>query len=162
MSLVSRMVVGLGLVAVLVLGTGSREAQAQTFRKANLTNFESYPDPGSEECREFNGCFWAGQFAFVDGKKPLSWVMSHNIIAVHERDGNRYRLKTFQLKKNNRTINAKVYDVCGDSDCNGCCTRNARRNNVQPPFLIDIEKFTMQRFNNMGSGTVDWFCVDCN
>jgi hypothetical protein len=127
-----------------------------TYRRANLTNFESYPDPDSEECREYNGCTWAGYFAFVNGRKPESWVRSHNIIAVHSRDANRYRLKTFRLKKNGRTIDAKVYDMCSDSDCNGCCTRNARSTG----FLIDIEKYTMQRFGS-GSGIVEWTCLDC-
>jgi hypothetical protein len=127
-----------------------------TYRRANLTNFESYPDPDSEECREYNGCTWAGYFAFVNGRKPESWVRRNNIIAVHSRDANRYKLKTFRLKKNGRTIDAKVYDMCADSDCNGCCTRNARSTG----FLIDIEKYTMQRFGS-GSGIVEWTCLDC-
>ena len=127
-----------------------------TYRRANLTNFESYPDPDSEECREYNGCRWAGYFAFVNGRKPESWVRRNNIIAVHSRDANRYRLKTFRLKKNGRTIDAKVYDMCADSDCNGCCTRNARSTG----FLIDIEKYTMRRFGS-GSGIVEWTCLDC-
>jgi hypothetical protein len=127
-----------------------------TARRANLTNFESYPDPDSEECREYNGCTWAGYFAFVNGRKSESWVRSHNIIAVHQRDAQRYKLKTFRLTKNGRSIDAKVYDMCADSDCNGCCTRNARSTG----FLIDIEKYTMQRFGS-GSGTVQWTCLDC-
>jgi hypothetical protein len=127
-----------------------------TYRRANLTNFESYPAPDSEECREYNGCRWAGYFAFVNGRKPESWVRNNNIIAVHSRDANRYKLKTFRLKKNGRTIDAKVYDMCADSDCNGCCTRNARSTG----FLIDIEKYTMRRFGS-GSGTVEWTCLDC-
>ena len=40
-----------------------------TYRRANLTNFTSYPDPNSEECIRYNGCMWAGQFAFVSGKQ---------------------------------------------------------------------------------------------
>jgi hypothetical protein len=133
------------------------ETSAEAARRANLTNFESYPDPDSEECREYNGCKWAGQFAFVNGKKSESWVRSHNIIAVHERDARRYKLKTLRLTKNGHTIDAKVYDMCSDSDCNGCCTRNARSTG----FLIDVEKYTMQRFG-YGDGTVSWTCLDCN
>ncbi|SRR6266545_1369173 len=127
------------------------------FRKANLTNFTSYPDPGSEECIKFNGCMWAGQFAFVDGKQSESWVKSHNILAVHEKDANKYKLKTLRLRQGSHQIDAKVYDECSDSDCDGCCTENASGTG----FLIDIEKFTMQRFGS-GDGIVEWTCLDCN
>jgi hypothetical protein len=127
------------------------------FRKANMTNFTSYPDPGSEECIKFNGCMWAGQFAALDGKQPLEWVKSHNIAAVHERDFNKYKLKTLRLKKGGKQIDVVVYDECADSDCDGCCTQNARSTG----FLIDIESFTADRFG-VGDGVVDWTCLDCN
>jgi hypothetical protein len=134
------------------------DAEARAgWKKANLTNFTSYPDPDSEECREYNGCTWAGQFAFVNGKKSENWVRNHNIVAVHERDANRYKLKTLRLKKGGDEIDVKVYDECSDSDCHGCCTRNARSTG----FLIDIESYTMDRFGH-GDGTVQWKCLDCN
>lgn len=66
------------------------------------------------------------------GKQPESWVAANNIIAVHSKDGERYKLKTFRIRQGSRTIDAKVYDHCADSDCNGCCTRNAQPSN----FLI--------------------------
>jgi hypothetical protein len=137
------------------------EASALTagYKYANLTNFESYPDPGSEECQEYNGCYWAGQFAFVDGKKSKNWVRAHNIVAVHERDANKYKLKTLRLKKGSDTIDVKVYDECSDSDCDGCCTHNANAGGVR--FLIDIEKYTMQRFGH-GDGKIEFKCLDCN
>ena len=127
------------------------------WRTANRTNFTSYPDPGSEECIEFNGCTWAGQFAFVSGTQPESWVQSHNIIAVHSKDAGTSRLKTLRLRQGNRQIDATVYDMCSDSDCSGCCTQNAR----ETGFLIDVEKYTMQRFG-AGDGIVEWACLDCN
>lgn len=136
-----------------------KAAAAITWSKANLTNFESYPDPGSEECIKFNGCQWAGYFAFVSGKKPESWVKANNIAAVHSKDANKYKLKTLRLRKNGKTIDVKVYDMCSDSDCSGCCTQNAKQNGLN--FLIDIEKYTMQRFGT-GDGIVEWYCVDCN
>ncbi|HVK75465.1 MAG TPA: hypothetical protein VM734_19180, partial [Kofleriaceae bacterium] len=126
------------------------------WRNANLTNFTSYPAPGSEECEDYNGCTWAGYFAFVSGRQPESWVMANNIAAVHSRDANTYKLKTLRLKQGSRQIDVKVYDMCADSDCNGCCTRNAS----QTGFLIDIEKYTMQRFGS-GDGIVQWACLDC-
>ena len=46
---------------------------SQEWHKANLTNYTSYPEPGSEECIEYNGCEWAGYFSFVEGQRtPLT------------------------------------------------------------------------------------------
>lgn len=126
------------------------------FRLANLTNFESYPDPNSEECVEYNGCMWAGQFAGVDGVQPESWVMAHNIVAVHSKDFEKYKLKTLRLRQGTRQIDVTVYDMCADSDCDGCCTANS----AETGFLIDIEKYTMQRFGS-GDGVVEFACLDC-
>ncbi len=130
--------------------------QALTFRRANLTNFTSYPDPNSEECIKFNGCTWAGQFAALDGKQSREWVKSHNIAAVHSKDFDTYRLKKLRLKKDGQQIDVTVYDECADSDCDGCCTQNSK----QTGFLIDIEKFTKQRFG-VDDGVVQWACLDC-
>lgn len=124
--------------------------------RADLTNFESYPRPDSEECIKYNGCQHAGKFAFVSGKMSKAWVRNHNIIAIHSKDANKYKLKTFRIKQGNRQIDAKVYDMCSDKDCNGCCTRNSRRTG----FLIDMEKHTKERFGS-GSGVVEWTCLDC-
>jgi hypothetical protein len=127
--------------------------------RANLTNFESYPDPNSDECIKYNGCMWAGQFAFVDGKQPESWVRAHNICAIHEKDQAAYKLKTLHLRQGTKAIDATVYDMCSDSDCSGCCTTNARQNGLN--FLIDVEKYTMQRFGT-GEGIVEFqICPTC-
>jgi predicted nucleic acid-binding Zn ribbon protein len=128
------------------------------WKKANLTWFTSYPDPGSDECILYNGCQWAGQFAFVSGTQSEQWVRDHNIAAVHEKDAATYKLKTLHLKQSTREIDVVVYDMCSDSDCSGCCTDNATANGLN--FLIDIEKYTMQRFGS-GSGIVDWYCKNC-
>jgi len=158
MSRLSKVLSVVGMVAVCALVVSTPKAQAQTYRKANLTNFESYPNPNSDECKKYNGCKWAGQFAFVSGKQSLSWVKSHNIIAIHEKDAKKYKLKTFHLKQGSHQIDAKVYDECSDSDCSGCCTHNANAGGIK--FLIDIEKYTKQRFGS-GSGVVQWYCKDC-
>jgi hypothetical protein len=129
------------------------------FRSANLTNFESYPEPGSEECNDFSGCQWAGRFAFVDGQQSEDWVRSHNIVAVHSDDADAYALKTLRLRADGNEIDVVVYDMCSDDDCEGCCTRNASRGGIG--FLIDIEKYTMQRFG-LGDGVVEWACLDCD
>ncbi len=138
-------------------GGGGSGGGGLVWKKANLTNFESYPAPDSDECREFNGCTWEGQFAFVDGKQTEDWVRMHNIVAVHSRDAGKYALKNLRLKQGSHQIDVTVYDECSDSDCNGCCTQNAK----QTGFLIDIEKYTMQRFGS-GDGIVDWACTNCN
>jgi hypothetical protein len=127
------------------------------WKTANLTNYESYPDPNSEECIEYNGCLWAGMFAGVDGKQTEQWVMEHNIIAVHQKDFETYKLKTLRLRMGEKEIDAVVYDMCADSDCEGCCTANS----AETGFLVDIEKYTMQRFG-AGDGIVEWACVDCD
>ncbi len=127
------------------------------WHQANLTWYTSWPEPGSEECIEYNGCTWAGYFAGVDGQMTEEWVKEHNIIAVHEKDWKKYKLKTFRLRMNGSTIDAVVYDMCSDSDCDGCCTENAG----EIGFLIDIEKYTRERFDGNGDGVVEWTCLNC-
>lgn len=138
--------------------SSSGVASADTvWHQANLTWYTSWPDPGSEECIEYNGCTWAGYFAGVEGQMTEEWVKEHNIIAVHEKDWKKYKLKTFRLRMNGSTIDAVVYDMCSDSDCDGCCTENAG----EIGFLIDIEKYTRERFDGNGDGVVEWTCLDC-
>ncbi len=137
-------------------GTTGGTTNTATWKDANLTWYTSYPDPGSEECIAYNGCTWAGQFAALSGKQPESWVKANNIAAVHEKFFNQYKLKTLRLTSGSNQIDVKVYDMCADSDCNGCCTRNLG----SAGFLIDIEKYTADRFG-VRSGTVKWTCLDC-
>ena len=145
-------------VASSVESLSSSSAVADTvWHQANLTWYTSWPEPGSEECIEYNGCTWAGYFAGVEGQMTEEWVSQHNIIAVHEKDFEKYKLKTFRLRMNGSTIDAVVYDMCSDSDCDGCCTENAG----EIGFLIDIEKYTRERFDGNGDGVVEWTCLDC-
>lgn len=137
----------------------SNDSDDGEWRLANLTNYESFPDPNSDECIYYNGCLWAGYFAFVDGKQTEEWVMNHNIASVHSRNADEFKLKTLRLRQGNKEIDVVVYDMCSDSDCNGCCTENADANGIG--FLIDIEKYTMQRFGS-GDGIVEWKCLDCD
>ena len=58
-----------------------------------------------------------------------------------------------------KTIDVVVYDECADSDCSGCCTRNANQNGYG--FLIDIESYTAAKFGVSADGTVEWYCTDC-
>ena len=139
------------------LSSASETVADTVWHQANLTWYTSWPEPGSEECIEYNGCTWAGYFAGVDGQMTEEWVKEHNIIAVHEKDWKKYKLKTFRLRMNGSTIDAVVYDMCSDSDCDGCCTENAG----DIGFLIDIEKYTRERFDGNGDGVVEWTCLDC-
>ncbi len=124
--------------------------------QAHLTWYTSYPDPGSEECIVYNGCTWAGYFAGVEGKMPEDWVEEHNIAAVHEKDFDTYKNKTLRLTQGANEIDVVVYDMCSDSDCDGCCTKNVG----ELGFLIDVESYTAERFG-VNSGVVDWQCIDC-
>ena len=137
------------------------ESVADTvWNKANLTWYISWPDPGSEECVVYNGCEWAGYFAGLPDQQTEEWVSEHNIISIHEKDWGKYKLKTFRLRQNGRTIDATVYDKCADSDCEGCCTQNAG----ELGFLIDIESYTCERLSGTKDGcdgVVEWTCLDC-
>ena len=141
----------------VALSSSSETVADTVWHQANLTWYTSWPEPDSEECIEYNGCTWAGYFAGIEDQMTEEWVSQHNIIAVHEKDWNQYKLKTFRLRMNGSTIDAVVYDMCSDSDCDGCCTENAG----EIGFLIDIEKYTRERFDGNGDGVVEWTCLDC-
>ncbi len=131
-----------------------------TWNKAYLTWYISWPDPGSEECIVYNGCEWAGYFAGLSDQQTEEWVSEHNIISIHEKDWGKYKLKTFRLRQNGKSIDAVVYDKCSDNDCDGCCTKNA--GNLE--FLIDVESYTCERLTGSKEGcdgVVEWTCLDC-
>ena len=139
----------------------SSESSADTvWNRAALTWYTSWPEPGSEECEDYNGCTWAGWFAGLEDQQTEEWVSEHNIISIHEKDWGKYKLKTFRLRQNDRTIDAVVYDKCADSDCDGCCTQNAG----ELGFLIDIESYTCERLSGTKDGcdgVIEWTCLDC-
>ena len=139
----------------------SSESSADTvWNRAALTWYTSWPEPGSEECEDYNGCTWAGWFAGLEDQQTEEWVSEHNIIAIHEKNWNTYKLKTFRLRKGGYTIDAVVYDKCADSDCDGCCTQNAG----ELGFLIDIESYTCERLSGTKDGcdgVIEWTCLDC-
>jgi len=142
----------------------SIDSSTLTFKWANATNYTSYPDPGSDECVIYNGCEWAGYFAAVDGQQTEAWVAGHNIVAFFSAgDDNAgfetYQQKRLRLRKGGEEIDVYVYDTCGDSDCDGCCTQNATQNGYST--LIDLESYTYARFGQ-GDGPIEWACLDCN
>lgn len=120
------------------------------WRTANKTNYESYPDPGSEECIEFNGCTWEGLFAACNDKMSEQWVSEHNIVAAFP-DFEELSLHDLCLRKGDKTIVVTVFDTCGDSDCDGCCTENKG----SADQLIDLEKYTNERWG-VPDGEIEW------
>ena len=117
---------------------------------ANKTNYTSYPEPGSEECIKYSGCKYQGLFsACGDERKSLAWVKAHNIAAFFPLG--RMSLHNLCLRAGDKTMEVTVYDTCGDSDCNGCCTRNRG----SAAALIDLESFTNARFG-VPDGRIEW------
>ncbi len=117
---------------------------SSTIYKATLTNYNSYPEAGSEEAIMYNWATWEWQFYWLSDKKAESWVKANNIVAVHLKDWWKFWMKTLKLKQWNKEIMVKAYDACSDSDCDDCCTKNLWNND----YLIDIEEYTMQRFGS--------------
>lgn len=130
--------------------TSPCEAANLVWKTANKTNYTSHPDPGSEECIVYSGCEWAGQFAACDDTKPEAWVSSHNIVAAFP-DFNSLELHDLCLRKGSKTIVVTVLDTCGDSDCDGCCTKN--KGSAQQ--LIDVESYTNARWG-VADGPIEW------
>jgi hypothetical protein len=125
-------------------------APGLTWKSARKTWYTSYPDPGSEECIEYNGCMWAGQFSACEGKKPEAWVSAHNIVAAFP-DYGTLALHDLCLKSGDKTLVVTVLDTCGDDDCDGCCTVN--KGNADQ--LIDLESHTNDRFG-VEDGIIQW------
>lgn len=121
------------------------------WRTANLTNYESHPDPESPECLDYNGCTWAGQFYGLPDVYDEDWVSRHNIVAIHLKHWPLLGMKTLHLRQGKHEIYAQAVDACADADCNGCCTANLGGDG----YLVDIEKYTMQRFGS-GEGRVEF------
>ena len=121
------------------------------WRSGTKTMYESYPEPGSKECIEFNGCKWEGLFSACQGKRTEQWVSARNIVAVFP-DFDGLELHDLCVRgPDGQLIVATVYDQCGDHDCNGCCTRNRGKADA----LIDLESFTNERFG-VKDGPLQW------
>jgi hypothetical protein len=126
-------------------------APSLVWKTGSKTNFTSYPAPGSQECIQYNGCMYEGEFAGCNQTETLAWVMSHNIVAVFP-DFATLKLHDLCLKSSTgRTIVVTVLDTCGNSDCNGCCTQNQGTADE----LIDVESFTDARWG-VPDGRIEW------
>ena len=139
------------VLALLLPGAAAAQGCESEWRQAALTTYASYPEPGSEECIDYSGCEWSGQFYGLAEKKSPEWVAAHDIAAVHEKDWGGFGMKVLELRQGARRIFVQVIDLCADADCDGCCTKNLGGDG----FLIDLEQATMERFGS-GEGVVEF------
>ncbi|MFT6451533.1 MAG: hypothetical protein ACJA06_001017 [Halocynthiibacter sp.] len=149
------------LFAVLIASAFSKPSTASEFtcrpewRTASLTNYVSHPAPDSAECKQYNGCSWAGQFYGLPDVYNENWVSQHSIVAVHLKDWDQLGMKVLHLRQGAHEIYAQAIDACSDTDRNGCCTANLKEN----AYLVDVEKYTMERFGS-GDGQVEFQICD--
>lgn len=123
---------------------------ALTWRTGKKTNYTSYPEPGSEECIDYNGCFWEGQFTACEGKLEEKWVAATDIAAVfpHFKELAHHELC---IRHGDKVMIVNVIDSCGDSDCDGCCTENKG----DADALIDLESYTNARWG-LADSDIEW------
>lgn len=126
------------------------DAPGLTWNTGNKTNYTSYPEPGSQECVEFNGCMWEGLFAGCEDKQTEAWVEAHNIAAVFP-GFNSLEHHRLCLRSGDRRMIVHVLDTCADSDCDGCCTENQGSADA----LIDLESYTNARWG-LEDGPIEW------
>ena len=127
----------------------------------NSPNYDSHYS--REECDDDSACKYIGDFAY-SGHKSFDWVESNNIISFfdskHPSESytrTHYGDKKVQLRKNGKVFTAVILDTCADSDCNGCCTRNAHGG-----YLVDMEYYTVMK--NLGGtgaaeGTIEFMFI---
>lgn len=156
------------------------------WKKSTWTAYESWPrcckgspnyDPKApkDECTDDSGCKYQGMFAYKqcsgkDGQCTLDWVKSHNLVSFFSVSGEhkKYKNKMIRITAKSKTIEALVVDTCGDGDCGGCCTKNAKQS--KGGFLIDMEYYTVQKYwpdikepeVNLFETDITWEPVDSN
>lgn len=154
------------------------------YKTAYATGYNSYPDPGSNECINYSGCQYLGQFAYYEGTMTREQVQSTNIVSMFVSsygDAGPYKRKKLELRDpdTGRTLVVQVLDTCGDHDCPGqnvglngqrfpgCCSANA---SFGDGTLIDLERSTAERFYNrkfnanmdgFQNKRIQWRCIDC-
>lgn len=156
--------------------TASPPAAAATgqWQNALATVYNSYPaccpkspnyDPkaNKSECTDYSGCEYLGTFAAI-GHKSIDWVKQNNIVSFFELGQTdktwnaQWANKKLRLRnpKTGSTLDVLVVDTCGDHDCTGCCTKNAKQGGG---FLVDMESNTASRFYNgkvQGESTIQF------
>ena len=104
-------------------------------------------DPNLCNTRIFNGVTYRAQCLAGDGgsfevacRWPESTVRQWDIAATWDRDPALLgRTIEVRVQGRDRIVRVNVLNVCADSDCNGCCSRNAANGAYK---LIDLEKWS--------------------
>ena len=125
---------------------------------ASFTYYDSYPkccpnnpnyDPkaSKEECDDYSGCKYSGDFAAI-GHKSFDYVKSHDLVAFYDNSNasgshflTNYGGKTITLTKGSVSFTAVIADTCGNGDCNNCCAKNSQPSG----YLLDMEYYTILR-----------------
>lgn len=147
------------------VGSGAQETGTGEFKSAMATWYQSYPpcckkspnydkNADKSECSDYNGCTWMGQFLGVDKTVPYEDVKARNIISFYDLANQKgsgeswwksnVKGKKVELRNpaTGKTLIAEALDSCFDSDCNGCCSKQAKKGGG---YLIDLEINTAQR-----------------
>ena len=130
------------------------------WKVASGTIYDSWPKPGSEECVDYSGCEYAGQFSRIDGGEqkcccingarwldggsgdfacrfPPLKVKTMRVAATYDRDSSLLGKKVrVRVAGRPTVVTANVLDVCNDADCDGCCKLNSSNKRFK---LIDLE-----------------------
>jgi hypothetical protein len=140
------------------------------WKQASWTSYSSYPscckdspnyDPSADtsECVDYSGCEYLGQFAYI-APKSYDFVKNNNLVAFFSTygDNESFGNKRIRISAKGKTVEALVADTCGDSDCNGCCSSNAKPSG----YLVDMEYWTVARnFGDISqaAGQICWQLV---
>jgi hypothetical protein len=132
---------------------------------ASWTYYNSYPaccknnpnyDPkaSKEECEDYSGCKYSGDFAAI-GHKSFDYVKNNNLVAFYDNSdpkgthfNSKYGGKKIKVTHGSKSFTALIADTCGNSDCNNCCTKNSKPSG----YLLDMEYYTVMR--NFGATSV--------
>lgn len=118
----------------------------------------------TEECDLYSACEYTGLFAALNGVQPIEFVQNHSLVAFFNRsDANNTEFYTNYANKNvtlvyNDTLvfRAEIVDMCGNTDCNGCCSANS----APSGYLVDLEFYTAQRYFGdvaLAAGSIDFY-----
>ena len=125
---------------------------------ASFTYYDSYPaccpdnpnynpQASKEECDDYSGCKYSGDFAAI-GHKSFDYVKSNDLIAFYDNSNasgsqfmSKYGGKQIKLTKGSVSFTALIADTCGNSDCKNCCAKNSQPSG----FLVDMEYYTLMR-----------------
>jgi len=106
-------------------------------------------DSLSEVCpNDDNGCTsdgWRLNKAFT-AAVPYSAVICGT-------DFNKYKYHNVTVTYNGNKYSFQVWDCCSDSDCNGCCSENARKNGG---FLLDMSIMALKRYGMESKDCDNW------